>query len=290
MLSDDTDTTGMADEFAAGWRSPARRVVTANLADEAGVRAAFADTGADAERPPVGSSSSSDPGRPRTPIWAIPSRARGTSVWSIASTVRAVVGGWHGRSPRLWLVTRRGLVVSRGRSGRPHGGALKGLIRVLAYEHPDLHATLVDLDDGADSPADFAAVAAELGVTGRRRRHRLRSGQRYVERLSAGAAERAVRPRSGGPPRRRVHRHRRSRRTGPGRRPMARRQWCRSRRPQWSRASRPTSSAHVLAELEQKADIAVVTGDIATPGWPSDWWPLPRRRVASCAASCTAPQ
>ena len=32
-------------------------------------------------------------------------------IWAISATVRAVVGGWHGKSPRLWLVTRNGLVV-----------------------------------------------------------------------------------------------------------------------------------------------------------------------------------
>ncbi|HUL99272.1 MAG TPA: type I polyketide synthase, partial [Mycobacterium sp.] len=54
VLSDDTDAHLMADEFAARWRSPARRVITAKLVDESAVLAAFAETCADADRPPVG--------------------------------------------------------------------------------------------------------------------------------------------------------------------------------------------------------------------------------------------
>ena len=66
--------------------------------------------------------------------------------WAISATVRAMVGGWHGKSPRLWLVTRNGLAVNADEAGDPAIGALRGLVRVLAYEHPDLHTTLVDLD------------------------------------------------------------------------------------------------------------------------------------------------
>ena len=62
--------------------------------------------------------------------------------WAISATVRAMVGGWHGKSPRLWLVTRNGLAVNADEAGDPAIGALRGLVRVLAYEHPDLHTTL----------------------------------------------------------------------------------------------------------------------------------------------------
>ena len=27
-------------------------------------------------------------------------------IFAISATLRAVVGGWHGKSPRLWLVSR----------------------------------------------------------------------------------------------------------------------------------------------------------------------------------------
>ncbi len=81
---------------------------------------------------------------------------------AISATVRAAVGGWHGKPPRLWLVTRNGLVVGD-ESGDPAVGALSGLIRVLAYEHPDLRATLVDFDT-ADETVE--KLAAELGSSG----------------------------------------------------------------------------------------------------------------------------
>ena len=75
-----------------------------------------------------------------------------------------------------------GLAVHADEPGDPAAGALKGLIRVLAYEHPDLRATLVDLDSGENAAA---ALTVELGspaipddVIA------WRSGRRYVERLS----------------------------------------------------------------------------------------------------------
>ena len=52
--SDGADAGATADEFAAQWRSSVRRVITANLSDESAVLAAFAETGADADRPPAG--------------------------------------------------------------------------------------------------------------------------------------------------------------------------------------------------------------------------------------------
>ena len=84
-------------------------------------------------------------------------------IWAISATVRALVGGWHGKSPRLWLVTRNGLVVDGDEPGDPAIGALKGLVRVLAFEHPDLHTTLVDLDTADD---DACAVDYRTGVVG----------------------------------------------------------------------------------------------------------------------------
>ena len=178
VLADSPDARAMADEFATDWHSPERRVVTADLTDESAVRAAFADTGADAQRPPAGivifvGAGSTDPD-------VAVEQTRDT-VWSVASTVRAVVGGWHGRSPRLWLITRRGLGVDDAEGGQPATGALKGLIRVLAYEHPDLRARLVDLDRGEHA---LAALTDELGSTDSDDVIAWRSGRRYVERLS----------------------------------------------------------------------------------------------------------
>lgn len=258
VLADQTDARATADGFAVQWRSPERRVVTANLADESAVRAAFADTGADAERPPVGVVIFVGAGS--TNLDVAVDRAR-DAVWSIASTVRAIVGGWHGRSPRLWLVTRNGLVVDDGEPGDPATGALKGLIRVLAYEHPDLHATLVDLDGGEHA---LAELTEELGSSDSDDVIAWRSGRRYAERLS-----RAVLP-------------------APADHPVVRggaayivtgglgglglvvARWLvdsgAGRVVLNSRSDPSDEQRKILAELQGRAHIAVVAGDIAAPG------------------------
>ena len=223
VLADETDAKVMADEFAGQWRCAARRVLTANLADESAVRAAFADTAADAERPPVGVVIFVGDGSPD--LTEALTRAR-ESIWSISSTIRAVVGGWHGRSPRLWLVTRQGLVVHGDEPGDPATGALKGLVRVLAYEHPDLRATLVDLDSGEGA---IAALTTELGATDHDDVDRL-AVRPEVRPTAVPGCPGFHRARPGGPRRCGVHRHRRPGWTRSGRRPMARRQRCGPRR------------------------------------------------------------
>jgi len=256
VLSDDTDAALMADEFAAGWHSPARRVITAKLADESAVLAAFAETCADADRPPVGVVLFVGGGS--TDLSQAVTHAK-DSIWSAASTVRAVIGGWHDRPPRLWLVTRRGLVVQGDEPGDPAIGALKGLIRVLAYEHPDLRATLVDLDTGEDA---LANLSVELGSSGSDDVVAWRGGGRYVERLSratpgspkhdpvvrAGAAYIVT--------------------GGLGGLGMVVARWlvdAGAGRVVLNGRNNPPDE-HVLAELGDKAEIAVVTGDISLPG------------------------
>jgi phthiocerol/phenolphthiocerol synthesis type-I polyketide synthase D len=187
----DARTSLTANEFAAHWSSPQRRIVTADLGDESAVRAAFAETGGDAERPPAGVVLFIAGGP--TDLAEAVTRAK-ELIWSIVTTVRTIVGGWHGRSPRLWLVSRRALAVNGDGPGDPTAAALRGLIRVLAYEHSDLRATLVDLDD--DAPT---ALASELGSTDSDDVVAWRSGHRYAERLTRaelGASQRqpVVRP------------------------------------------------------------------------------------------------
>ena len=88
------------------------------------MRAAFAETGADPERPPAGVVLFI-PAGPTDMADAV-NRAR-DSIWSVASTVRTIVGGWHGRPPRLWLVTHSGLAVNGDGPGDPAAAALRGL-------------------------------------------------------------------------------------------------------------------------------------------------------------------
>jgi phthiocerol/phenolphthiocerol synthesis type-I polyketide synthase D len=196
LLSDDSDMRALVDEFATGFSSPTRRVITEDLSDESAVLEAFAKTASDPDIPPVGVAifvgqrsfegvDADDPlGRTREMIFAI------------SATLRAMVGGWHGKSPRLWLVTRRGLAVAGDEAGDPAIGALRGLIRVVAYEHPDLHATLVDLDTADDV---LATLTTELKSPGSDDVIAWRGERRYVERLSratlnTGEHDRVVRP------------------------------------------------------------------------------------------------
>jgi phthiocerol/phenolphthiocerol synthesis type-I polyketide synthase D len=190
LADDDAETTALVAEFAARFSSPTRRVISEELSDESAVLEAVAKTAADPELPPAGlivfvgkrSFDGTDPDgalqRERELIWAI----------SVAG--RAAVDSWHGKSPRLWLVTRNGLSVHVDEPGDPAIGALKGLIRnwrfpgeaarVLAGE-PDLGATLVDLDSADDVAA---ALIGELESPPSDDVVALRKGRRYVERLS----------------------------------------------------------------------------------------------------------
>jgi phthiocerol/phenolphthiocerol synthesis type-I polyketide synthase D len=260
LVLTDTGDTAMTDEFVHGWRSPARRVITADLNDEPAMLAAFAETAGDPERPPVGVVIlvGDNPGLTESGI----ARAR-ESVWAVSTVVRAIVGAWHGQSPRLWLVTKGGLAVHDER-GQPGIGALKGLVRVLAYEHPELRTTLVDLDVTRDP---VAALNAELGSAGSGLIDDViawRGEQRYVERLSRATL--------GEPARNEVVRSGASYIVtgGLGGLGLVVARWLvdsGAGRVVLNGRSEPSDDQRkVLAELESKAEIVVVTGDVAAPG------------------------
>jgi len=256
VLSDETDAALLADEFAAQWRSPERRVVTAKHVDESAVLAAFAETCADADRPPLGVVLVVGGGSPD--LSQAVTHAKDT-IWSVASTVRAVVGGWHDRPPRLWLVTQRGLVAQGDESGDPALGALKGLIRVLAFENPDLRATLVDLDTDENA---LTNLGVELGSSDADDVVAWRGSHRYVERLSRATL--------GSPKQHPVVRPGAAYiiTGGLGGLGLVVARWlvdAGAGRIVLNGRSKP-SDERVLAELRHKAEIAVVTGDIALPG------------------------
>src|SRR6202008_4642782 len=133
-------------------------LASAYLSNESAVLEAFAQTAGDAELPPVGVVIFA--GRQAfdgTDSGDAPARGRDLT-WGVASTVRTILTGWHGKSPRLWVVSREGLAVKDGEPGEPSISAPTGVIRVLAYEHPDLQTTLVDLPDDIVAP-----MTTELG-------------------------------------------------------------------------------------------------------------------------------
>ena len=157
VLTDGAETEAIAKDFVDRFGSPTRRVVSADLSQESAVLEAFAKTAADPELPPVGVIIFAGQ-RPFDGTDSDDAPARGRDLaWATAATVRAVIGGWHGKSPRLWLVSRNGLAVNPDEPGDPSIGALTGLIRVLAYEHPDLRTTLVDFADDTAGTVDHRA-------------------------------------------------------------------------------------------------------------------------------------
>ncbi|MCV7409094.1 polyketide synthase [Mycobacterium florentinum] len=249
-----------AGQFIEGWRCAAHRVVTADLHDESAVLAAFADTAGDPERPPVGVVVfvAANPGVSNDGIAA----AR-EAVWSVSTVVRTIIGGWHGQPPRLWLVSCGGLPVGD-EAGQPGIGALKGLVRVLAYEHPELRTTLVDLDVGRD-PVGALNAELESAVSGSIEDViAWRADQRYVERLSRATLDEPTRAdviRSGasyiitG---------------GLGGLGLVFARWLAdggAGRIVLNGRSEPSDEQRaVLAELERKTEIAVVLGDLAVDG------------------------
>ena len=192
-LADSAATLTSAQDFAARFSAPERRVITAELGDEAGVREAFATATADPDLPPAGVIVFVDhPEFDGTDAAAGLEHARDV-IWGIAGTVRAIVGSWHGKAPRLWLVSKDGLVVSNSPehpdgAGNPGIGSLKGLVRVLAYEHPDLQTTLLDIGtaDGVGDPATILATEIEASGSGSEIDDVIawRGSTRFVERLS----------------------------------------------------------------------------------------------------------
>ena len=186
VLTDGCDTEATAKEFAAEFTAENRRVIMGDLNDESAVQAAFADAAADPDLPPVGVIVfvGQGPAFSGGDAEAALTYAR-DRVWSITGTVRAVTGGWHGTPPRLWLVSRGGLVVDAGtataESGNPGVGSLRSLVRVLAYEHPGLRTTLVDVGAEGDP---VPVLRAELGASGGDDIVAWRGTSRHVERLS----------------------------------------------------------------------------------------------------------
>ncbi|MCZ7460168.1 type I polyketide synthase [Streptomyces sp. WMMC940] len=97
----------------------------------------------------------------------------------LLGTVQAVLADLTG-PPRLFVVTRGAQTVRAAESGDPAQCALRGVVRVLAYEHPELRATHLDADPGDTTLHD---VAAELLEAGPEDEVALRSGCRHVARL-----------------------------------------------------------------------------------------------------------
>ena len=187
------ETTALPAEFATRLSSPTRLVISAELSDESAVFEAVAKIAAAPELPPAGVIVFlGEPSFDDTDVDGALRRAH-ELIWAISATGRAVVDSWHGKLPRLWLVTRNGLPVHDDERGDPAIVALQGLIRnwrfpgeaarVLAGE-PDLGATLVDLGESDDLDSLVTSLVSELRSPVGDDVIAWRERSRYVERLT----------------------------------------------------------------------------------------------------------
>jgi acyl transferase domain-containing protein/acyl carrier protein len=69
-------------------------------------------------------------------------------VMAAAEAVQAIVRAGRQRPPRLWVVTRGAQQVLPGETVNLSQSALRGLVRTLAHEHPELRATVLDAGPG----------------------------------------------------------------------------------------------------------------------------------------------
>jgi polyketide synthase 2 len=102
----------------------------------------------------------------------------------LLATAQALAAGPAGPAgpadpPRLYAVTRGARTVAPGDVPDPAQSALRGLVRVLAYEHPELRATLIDTD-----PAGPVGLVPELLADAAEDEIALRDGTRHTARLA----------------------------------------------------------------------------------------------------------
>ncbi|KJX74689.1 type I polyketide synthase [Mycobacterium lepromatosis] len=104
-----------------------------------------------------------------------------TRTLQIAGLVQAVTRMGARKSPRLWIVTRGAQQLDAGESVTLAQTELRGIVRVLTFEHSELRATLLDIEaNGTDSLAD---LTEELLTGSDHDEVAYRGGQRYVNRL-----------------------------------------------------------------------------------------------------------
>ncbi len=115
----------------------------------------------------------------------------------IADVVKTLSRVGARTSPRLWVVTRGAQQLAPGDRVTLAQTGLRGLARVLTFEHPELRATIVDVD--AEGAGSASALIAELLAGAGHDEVALRDGRRYVNRLvpapRAGGGGLAVEPR-----------------------------------------------------------------------------------------------
>jgi phthiocerol/phenolphthiocerol synthesis type-I polyketide synthase C len=104
--------------------------------------------------------------------------ARTLLIADVAKTLTRM-GARH--SPRLWIVTRGAQQVDPGDRVTLAQTELRGIARVLTFEHPELKTTILDLE--ADGIGSLEALAQELLAGSDADEVALRDGHRYLNRL-----------------------------------------------------------------------------------------------------------
>ena len=99
----------------------------------------------------------------------------------VADIVKALSRMGARNSPRLWIVTRGAQQLDPGAPVTLAQTSLRGLVRVLTFEHPELKTTTIDID--AEGTASAAALVEELLAGSEQDEVALRDGKRYVSRL-----------------------------------------------------------------------------------------------------------
>lgn len=85
-------------------------------------------------------------------------------VVSVARIARVVTDAELAHPVRLWVLTRGGAAIADGEAGHPALAALRAAVRVLAFEHPTLQATVVDLDAGGEDTLTHAVAELRAGA------------------------------------------------------------------------------------------------------------------------------
>ena len=99
----------------------------------------------------------------------------------VADIVKTVSQAGARNTPRLWIVTRGAQQVEPGEPVTLAQTGLRGVTRVLVFEHPELKPTIVDIDAEGTGPA--TALLAELLAGADHDEIGLRDGRRYVNRV-----------------------------------------------------------------------------------------------------------
>ena len=101
----------------------------------------------------------------------------------VAEIVKTISRMGARNSPRLWIVTRGAQQLDPDEDVTLAQTELRGLARVLTFEHPELNTTIVDIDARGTNSAD--ALVAELLAGGEHDEVALRDGERHVHRLAS---------------------------------------------------------------------------------------------------------